>query len=385
MGIDVRDRQDQRALVAVAKRIIVWTLALVTGWLVLRAVFDATSGFLFLILLSWICSMAMEPAVRRLVARGWKRSAAVGTVGVAAIVVIVLLLAVFGGVFFSQLSDLLASVPSVLDSAVTWVNGRFHTNLSVENITQSLGLSTSDITGMASTLAGGVLSVVASVAGFVVQLFTVVIFTFYLGIYGPTLIATIGSWLPASAESVLQNVTAIATNKTGGYVASKLALIAISATFHGIFFLILGIPYWLPLSLLVGVVGQLIPVVGTYVGIVIPVLFVVFTEPLDALWIVAFATLYQQFENYLLMPWVSKRTMDVNSGIALASVFIGEALWGPVGALIGIPLAACAVAVVQTYVKTRDERAAETEADTPAPLGGPPGGAPSGAPATEPA
>src|SRR5207253_9204788 len=92
-----------------------------------------------------------------------------------------------------------------------------------------------------------------------------------------------------------------------------------------------------------------IPVVGTYIGIAVPLLFVVFQSPLTAVWIIVFATVYQQIETYLFTPRVSRRTMDVNSGIALAAVFIGAAIWGPIGALIGIPLAAAVVAVVETY------------------------------------
>src|SRR5207253_6617507 len=102
-------------------------------------------------------------------------------------------------------------------------------------------------------------------------------------------------------------------------------------------------------ALLVGITAQFIPVVGTYIGIVIPVLFVVFTEPFTAMWIIIFATIYQQIETYVFTPRVSQRTMDVNPGIALAAVFVGAAIWGPIGALIGIPLAAAVVAVVETY------------------------------------
>jgi predicted PurR-regulated permease PerM len=109
------------------------------------------------------------------------------------------------------------------------------------------------------------------------------------------------------------------------------------------------VPYWLPLSLLVGITAQFIPVVGTYIGIAIPLLFVVFQSPLTAVWIILFATVYQQIETYLFTPRISNRTMDVNSGIALAAVFVGAAIWGPIGALIGIPLAAAVVAVVGTY------------------------------------
>ena len=74
-----------------------------------------------------------------------------------------------------------------------------------------------------------------------------------------------------------------------------------------------------------------------------------FTDPLDVLWIVIFATVYQQIENYVFTPRISTKTMDINSGVALASVFVGAALFGPIGAIIGIPLAAIVIAVVEAY------------------------------------
>jgi len=54
-------------------------------------------------------------------------------------------------------------------------------------------------------------------------------------------------------------------------------------------------------------------------------------------------------ESYVFTPRVSRRTMEVNPAIALGSVFVGAAIWGPIGALIGIPLAAAAVSVLETY------------------------------------
>jgi predicted PurR-regulated permease PerM len=157
--------------------------------------------------------------------------------------------------------------------------------------------------------------------------------------------------MPPERQDVFVTVWDIAAQKTGGYVISKVVLAALSAGFHAVFFWAIGVPYWLPLALLVGITAQFIPVVGTYIGIAVPLVFVVFQSPLTAVWIIIFATVYQQIETYLFTPRVSKRTMDVNSGIALAAVFIGAAIWGPIGALIGIPLAAAVVAVVGTYGK----------------------------------
>ena len=67
------------------------------------------------------------------------------------------------------------------------------------------------------------------------------------------------------------------------------------------------------------------------------------------LWVVIFATVYQQIENYIFTPRISTATMAINSGVALASVFIGAALFGPIGAIIGIPVVAIVIAVIETY------------------------------------
>jgi predicted PurR-regulated permease PerM len=104
------------------------------------------------------------------------------------------------------------------------------------------------------------------------------------------------------------------------------------------------------MGIFAGIVGQFIPTIGTYIGIILPAIFAAFNEPLDVVWIVIFATIYQQVENYVFTPKISHATMDVHSGVALASVFIGAAFFGPIGALIGIPLVAILLAIVQTYV-----------------------------------
>ena len=41
--------------------------------------------------------------------------------------------------------------------------------------------------------------------------------------------------------------------------------------------------------------------------------------------------------------------MDVHPAVALGSVIAGAALFGPIGALIGIPLAAAALSIIDTF------------------------------------
>ena len=188
-----------------------------------------------------------------------------------------------------------------------------------------------------------------SLSSILFDLVTVLVFGFYFAGAGPKLVHSLASWMPPRGQEVFITITEITIAKTGGYVVSKIMLAAASAFFHGIFFAAIGVPYWLPFALFAGITAQFVPIIGTYLGVILPALATVFGSPWKGLAIVAFAVVYQQIETYYFTPRVSERTMDVNPAIALGAVFVGAAIWGPLGALIGIPLAAAAVAILDTY------------------------------------
>ena len=336
---------EQRAL----RRAVVTVLLIVTLWMIALWVFQSISHFLFLLLLSWLFAMAMEPAINWLTERGWKRGPATALVGGLVVLAVVGLGGVFGNLFFNQLASLVQSLPDVVTNVISWANHAFKLTLDPTTVTSNLHVTPSQVGSVASNMAGGVLGVVTSLLTAVLDAVTFLVFALYLTADGPRVRTTIGSWLPPARQDVFVTVWDIAQAKTGGYVVSKVVLAGLSSAFHAVFFYLVGVPSWLPLAVLVGLMAQFVPVVGTYVGILIPILFVVFTSPITAVWILVFATVYQQIETYVFTPRISKRTMDVNSGIALAAVFIGAALWGAVGALIGIPIAAAVVAVLDTY------------------------------------
>jgi len=178
---------------------------------------------------------------------------------------------------------------------------------------------------------------------------TVLVFSFYFSVSAPRIKRFIASWLPPERQVVFIDVWDISVRKAGGFVISKLALATIASAAHVFFFWIIDVPYWLPMGIFAGFVSQFIPTIGTYIGIIVPALFAAFENPWNVVWIVIFATIYQQIENYIFTPRISSSTMDINSGVALAAVFIGAALFGPIGAIIGIPLVAIIIAVIETY------------------------------------
>jgi predicted PurR-regulated permease PerM len=108
------------------------------------------------------------------------------------------------------------------------------------------------------------------------------------------------------------------------------------------------------LALWVGVVSQFLPVVGTYLAGALPVLVAFIDSPMKAVILLVFVVLYQQVENYLLLPRITARTMDLHPAVAFGAAIAGGAVLGPVGAVLAIPGAAMVQALL-TNAGTRHE------------------------------
>jgi len=340
-------------MVALDPKFLRKTVLIILVGIVIFQVFEWTAlrlaGFLFNILLAWLLAISFDPLVSGLARRGMPRALATTIVALGVTLGIGVFLFLFGGALAAQATALVLSVPFVVLDLVSWLNGTFDAGIDPADITSNLNLTTQQIADIAGSLAGGILGVISSVFGAIFSLLTVIVFSFYFSASAPRIKRFLASWLRPDRQVVFMDVWDISVRKAGGFVISKLALASISAAAHVAFFWIIDVPYWLPMGIFAGFVSQFIPTIGTYIGIIVPAFFAAFNDPWDVLWIVIFATIYQQIENYIFTPRISTATMDINSGVALAAVFIGAALFGPIGAIIGIPLVAIIIAVIEAY------------------------------------
>jgi predicted PurR-regulated permease PerM len=155
-------------------------------------------------------------------------------------------------------------------------------------------------------------------------------------------------------------------NAIGNYVAGALLQATVAGFTSWIMLMILGIDYALPLAVIVFLL-DLIPLVGATLGALIVGIVTLFSDfPIDtAIWTV-YAIVYQQVENNIIQPRIQARAVQLDPLIVLISVLFGSALFGVLGALLAIPVAASIQITVREYVKQR-------RAEGPAP---PPGDAP---------
>lgn len=328
--------------------------------------FHQLIGLLTMLLVSFFLSLAMEPAVDRMAARGVRRGVGTFVVFLALLVCVGGFLTALGTLLVDQVGQVARRLPQLLNDVIGWANSTFHTDFTLGQLQARVLRDSGDLEKYAQQAAGNIWGVSSTLLGGLFQLFTIALFTFYFTADGPRVRRTVCSLLPPAKQGEVLRAWEIALAKTGGYIYSRVLLGVFSSAAHWLAFTLLGIPYAAALAIWVGAVSQFVPTIGTYLAGALPMLVALTENPVDALWVLAFVVFYQQVENYLLQPRVTARTVDVHPAMAFGAVVAGAALLGAVGAVIAIPVAATLQGFVSTYVKryevTQDPRIDRGEA-----------------------
>ena len=311
-------------------------------------------SLIFQVVMAWLASIAMEPAVSRL-AQHMRRGLATGLVMVGVVVFAVGFSAAFGNLLVSQAVTLIQAIPEALASVTTWLNSTFGTSFDPTKLLEELHITPQTLAGVGVDVAGGVLGVVVAVLGGIFSLFTLGLFIFYFSADAPRLKRWVARLLPPGRQEVFLVVWGLAVKKTGGYVAARVVLAAICGGFTAIFLLVIGMPYWLALGVWTGVVSQFVPTVGTYIAIALPVVVgLTSADPVDGVLALIFALIYQQIENLTIEPKISADAVDMHPAVAFAAVILGAALFGVAGALVAVPISALLLSLVEIYSRTYD-------------------------------
>jgi predicted PurR-regulated permease PerM len=149
----------------------------------------------------------------------------------------------------------------------------------------------------------------------------------------------------------------------GNYVGGAVAQATIAGVTAFVVMTILGIPFAGPLAVLVGF-ADLIPLVGATIAAVLVAIVTLFADfPIDTIIWVVWAIVYQQFENAVIQPQIQRRAVDINPLVVLVSVLFGSTLFGILGALLAIPVAASVQIAVLEWWQYRQSGSAELAVD----------------------
>jgi len=327
------------------------------GTIVARHLFNRLSDMLILLLVSLFIALAIEPGVNRLQMTRLRRRGATAAILLAVILSFGGFLAAVGTLVAQQAADLLRNGETYVNDTVKFLNDSFGTNIDPESVNERLRDPNGAVQKFIDNQQGNAFRLSVQGLGALLQIFSVLLFSYYLVADGPRLRRAICGRLKPDRQQRVLEAWELAISKTGGFLYSRALLAVLSGAFHWLAFQIIGTPAPIALGLWVGLVSQFIPVIGTYLAGVLPMLLAFLESPIDALVVIVVVLVYQQVENYLFAPKITERTLDLHPALAFGGAIAGAAVLGPVGAVLALP----AVAMIQALASSWGTRYAVIE------------------------
>jgi putative heme transporter len=165
-------------------------------------------------------------------------------------------------------------------------------------------------------------------------------------------------------EAKLRRVGKRTLEVLGGYVRGTAIVALVDTVAIGAALLILQVPLAIPLALIV-FIGAFVPLVGaTVAGILAALVALVANGPVVALIVVAVVIAVNQLEGDLLQPIVMGKSLQLHALVILMALTAGTILAGIVGAVLSVPLAAVAWAIIQVWT-AEDPKLEDMNPDLP--------------------
>ena len=207
--------------------------------------------------------------------------------------------------------------------------------------------------------AGDLRTVTVGVFGLGVKAIAVLTITFFLLLDGHRLMDFAFGAMGPTRAAHYRPIAHRIYRAVAGYVAGNLLISLIAGLMTWLTLTILGVPFAVPLAVLVAFL-DLVPLVGATIGGIAVALVCAFTNFPTApiVWIVVLIV-YQQAENHLLQPIIYRTTVNVPPIVVIISILIGASLLGVLGALLAIPVAATVQILLRDWWERRQAIEAE--------------------------
>ncbi len=345
------------------------SVAMGMAWL-----FELVSPLLIGGLLALVLSVPMEAFEKRLFQKQNGKNAAGLRRTVAIILSILLVLGLLVGIailvipeLINALKLLVQNVMTALDQMATWEENTDFSRYPYGEYLARIDIDWAQlkdnldqwIKAQSGKLFNQTITALDTIVGCIVRFFMIVVFSIYLLANKENLqrqtLRLIRVWLPHRCARVLTHVSAVCARCFRQFVAGQATEAVILGTLCTIGMLILGLPYAPMIGAMIGVTA-LIPIVGAFLGTIVGAFLILTVNPVQAFVFVLFVLILQQIEGNLIYPRVMGSKVKLPPMWVMAAVMIGGNLAGPLGMLLGVPVASAAHTLIKEATADREAR-----------------------------
>ena len=340
-------------VVLVPRTILVWVAVTAAAILALMFVYLALDAISWVLVAAFF-AMALNPVVEALVRRGLGRARAAAITFVVAFAALGLLGFLVVPPLVSATTEFVEALPRYLRELdagrgpLAVLERNFHLGERLVDVYERGGIA-----GLLGLERPGA-STARAAADAALALVAVPFLTFFMLLDGKRWVQATLDVVPPSARPRWERVFEGIYRTVGGYVTGNLLISLVAGTVAAITLTAAGVPYALPLAVIVAIL-DLVPLVGATVAIAVCGVAALSQGVVECVVVVVVLLVYQQLENHVLLPVVYGRTVDLSPLAVLVALLIGAEIAGVLGALAAIPVAGSASVVAHELVRWRRE------------------------------
>ena len=331
-------------------QLVLLLVALLALWVAARAAKHVVE----IIVVASFIALVLNPFVELLGRRGLRRGLAIPV----AYISLLVLLAGIGLALSQPISNQINSFQHNFPHLVTEANHRLN---SVQNFFNKHGIHIqlrkqghtaldtiqSKVLKSSSSILSFTTSLLKSAANAAIALVLIFVMSVYLLVYARQIGALVRHWLPEADGTPEDDYPTRVQRAVAGYVRGQLFFSIVMGTTAGFCLWVFGAlgifpdgrTYAFAFGAFFGVM-ELVPFVGPILGAIPPVIVALFQNPLTALWVVILFIVLQQLEGHIVAPQIFSHALRINPLLVIIALLFGYAIYGIVGALMALPVAA---------------------------------------------
>lgn len=326
---------------------------LIIGWF-----FYAISGILLPFVLAFVFAYFLHPAVQVLQCRRLSRIWATSVVLALFIIFILGIILIIVPILQSQVMTLFVKVPSIADGLkqhIQFVIAYAKESVSPDQLSDISNAVSQTISSMLKSFANGLLRILTGGVVFfnlVSMLMITPVVLFYVlrdwqGVENQMI-----DLIPKRKKEKVMPILQEINTTLSGFIRGQSLVCLLLGIFYGIGLSIIGLESGLLVGLLAGILS-FIPYFGFLTGLILSIILAISTHASLSLWIgmgVVFV-LGQILEGYILTPKLVGGKVGLHPVWVIFSLFAGGALFGFIGVLIAVPVAAVIGVFVRHILK----------------------------------
>ncbi|MEE1196688.1 MAG: AI-2E family transporter, partial [Lachnospiraceae bacterium] len=157
----------------------------------------------------------------------------------------------------------------------------------------------------------------------------------------------------SAANKTIHNIRFV-DDKFGSFIIGKVIDSAIIGVLCYVGTSIIGTPYSLLISVIVGITN-VIPFFGPFLGAIPSAFLILAVDPKQCLYFILFILVLQQVDGNFIGPKILGNSTGVSSFMVVVAILIGGGFFGVFGMFVGVPVCAVLIAIGQAWMERRLE------------------------------